>query len=291
MSSQPPRRHSEEFPENYGDFQLISSDGVVFSISRFLLAYVSPVFKDVLELGEESSSGAAEIQLTESSVTLDQLLRFFDPLKDPAPIDTRTMGPLLESARKYQMEGVFKYWEDQMVYRNVVKEIILVSSPLACFALASHFGRHEIARAALRELLRAPSRELQEPISTMVGGEVMYRLLQLRQARLHKMRDRIAQVQRSIQSGTKCGNAHVDVVHSLLELTLQLMDEPSWSTFRRNINAWSECRGTVSSRHILNHEGLLDQGTCILSSADLFNIWKPEIVEEELTLPELSSGL
>ncbi|KAG8814193.1 hypothetical protein FRB91_011121 [Serendipita sp. 411] len=291
MSSQSPRRQSEEFPENYGDFQLISSDGVVFSISRFLLSYVSPVFKDMLELGGEITSGVAEIQLTESSVTLDQLLRFFDPLKDPAPIDTKTMEPLLESARKYQIEGVFKYWEDQMVYRNKQKQITTVYSPLACFALASRFGRHEMTRTALRELLRAPSKELQAPVSTTAESGVMQRLLQLRLARLQKMRDRIAQVQESIQSGTRCGNVHVDVVQSILKLTLQLMDEPSWSTFQRNTSAWGRCDAFTPGRLIRHSEpGLLGQGACILSPTELFNIWKSEILAEELKLPELSSS-
>ncbi|CAG8765690.1 92_t:CDS:2, partial [Acaulospora colombiana] len=38
--------HSKEFPEGYGDFVFKSSDGVIFHFPRFLLAHVSPVFKD-----------------------------------------------------------------------------------------------------------------------------------------------------------------------------------------------------------------------------------------------------
>ncbi|KAG8749790.1 hypothetical protein FRC14_001095 [Serendipita sp. 396] len=287
MSSHPPRRHSEEFPENYGDFQLVSSDGVVFSIPRIFLSHVSPVFRDMLNLGMESPNELAELQLTESSVTLDQLLRFFDPLKDPAPIDTKTVEPLLESARKYQIEHVFKYWEEQMVFRDEAKQIAKVYSPLACLALACHFGRREMTRLALRELLRAPSKDFQTPTRTIIDSGMLSHLFQLRQARLTQMMERIVEVQEGIKKGTRCRNGHLDVVHSFLGLIIQLVDEPSWNTLQRNINSWSECDGWGRS----DHSGILTSSKCILSPIELFEKWKPDILAEESKLPELPSSL
>ncbi|KAG8776076.1 hypothetical protein FRC16_004634, partial [Serendipita sp. 398] len=107
MSSSTPANyvHSPEFPENYGDFRLISSDRVVFSFPRFLLAHVSPVFKDMLEIGTEYPMGQqAELRLAENFTTLDQLLRLLDPTKRPLPIHIDTIEGLLESAQKYQVE-------------------------------------------------------------------------------------------------------------------------------------------------------------------------------------------
>ncbi|KAG8791989.1 hypothetical protein FRC17_008665, partial [Serendipita sp. 399] len=152
QSSQVSLRYSEEFPQGNGDFSLISSDGVVFTISRFLLSHVSPVFEDMLDLGTASSSQAAELQVTEDSETLDQLLRFFDPLKDPAPITLDTIEKFLEAARKYQVERVFKYWEEKMIVRDESNQVVKISAPLTCLALADYFGRREMLRLALREL-------------------------------------------------------------------------------------------------------------------------------------------
>ncbi|KAG8797702.1 hypothetical protein FRC16_008597 [Serendipita sp. 398] len=117
MSSSTPANYvrSPDFPENYGDFRLISSDGVTFSFPRFLLAHVSPVFKDMLEIGTGNPMGQqAELRLAENFTTLDQLLRLLDPTKKPLPIHIDTIEGLLESAQKYQVERVFEYWEEQM---------------------------------------------------------------------------------------------------------------------------------------------------------------------------------
>ncbi|KAG8840579.1 hypothetical protein FRC20_005541, partial [Serendipita sp. 405] len=226
--------------------------------------------------------------LTESSVTLDQLLRFFDPLKDPAPIDTKTVEPLLESARKYQIERIFKYWEEQMVFRNEEKQIAKVYSPLACLVLACHFGRSEMTRIALRELLRAPFKDFQIPTKGVIDTGMMSHLLQLRQARLKQMMDRIVEAQEDMKTGTRCGDGHLYVVHSFLDLIIQLMDEPSWSTLQRNIDSWNECNGWGRSH---NHSGMLASGKCILSPIELFEKWKPDILAEESKLPELPSNL
>ncbi|KAG8796927.1 hypothetical protein FRC17_007904, partial [Serendipita sp. 399] len=105
------RRYSEEFPAGYGDFNLVSSDGVVFSISRTFLSYVSPIFRDMLELGHNE----IELQVVEGSKILDQFLRFFDPLKNLLHIEWETVDALLEAARKYQVERIFTYWEQQVL--------------------------------------------------------------------------------------------------------------------------------------------------------------------------------
>jgi hypothetical protein len=44
--------YSKEFPEGYGDFEFKSKDGVIFHFPRFLLSHVSPVFKDMFQLGD-----------------------------------------------------------------------------------------------------------------------------------------------------------------------------------------------------------------------------------------------
>jgi hypothetical protein len=83
---------------------LKSSDGVVFYVSRFLLAYTSPVFKDILALGPKNSTETMKnpLQFTEDEETLDLLFRHIDPTLPNLPLDKHMIPQLLEAARKYQ---------------------------------------------------------------------------------------------------------------------------------------------------------------------------------------------
>ncbi|KAG8854228.1 hypothetical protein FRB91_003879 [Serendipita sp. 411] len=158
---------------------------------------------------------------------------------------------------------------------------------MTCLVLANHFGRHHMTRLALRELLQAPSKDLQTPINIMVTSGLISHLLQLRQARLEKMRNRIIQVEDYITSVPGCGNGHWGVLHSIVKLVFELQDEPSWRTLQRNVNSWRECNHAIKFGNV----GMLGTTRCILSPADLFNVWKPKLLAEESELPELPSSL
>ncbi|KAG8796928.1 hypothetical protein FRC17_007905 [Serendipita sp. 399] len=274
MSSPSTRLYSSEFPEGYGDFSLISSDGMVFSISSTLLSDASLVFKDMLELGRKE---VPELALAENSKTLEELLLYFEPLKKPLHINWDTIEGLLESARKYQVERVFKCWEREM--KVSVGEEVKIINPLACLALACQFGRYEMARLALRELIRAPSNELYAPIKTAVDGRVMLQLLHLRQVRLQKMKDRLLGFKEHLNKGAGCKGDHPDILNGMLGVALELMNEPSWSTLERNMDAWRECDECTWST-----DGMPPWTS---SSDELFNSWRSQILADELELPEL----
>jgi hypothetical protein len=142
---------SKAFYEGYGDFALQSSDGVIFHISRFLLAYASPVFEDMFNLAAgnghrmsiSSMSMADEVDthqihassnamgsegilvakehksqaviLTENATTLDLLFRHIDPKQTPHPLRENTIRQLLEAARKYQLSSVSTWFENEVM--------------------------------------------------------------------------------------------------------------------------------------------------------------------------------
>ncbi|KAG8823656.1 hypothetical protein FRB91_010890 [Serendipita sp. 411] len=271
MSSPTDHVQSKEFPENYGDLRLVSSDGVVFSFHRMFLSHVSPVFKDMLEIGT-----GQELCLTEDSTALDQLLHLLDPAKNPRPVHINTIEGLLGAAEKYQIERVFEYWENQMTARDTTMKFIGIRHPMASFFLAGHFGRNEFASLALREVLRAPDTELDLPTLRRftVDHKVITQLTRLRQERSRKLIDHIYNHQKTIFIPTDCctRQALLMMGANTIPLVLQLIKEPSWNSFERNIDIWPGCP-VYNSGH---HKG----------SRVTFESWKKEILEEEMALPE-----
>ncbi|CAG7850761.1 SubName: Full=Uncharacterized protein {ECO:0000313/EMBL:CCA78026.1} [Serendipita indica DSM 11827] len=157
-------RRSDEFPQGYGDVELISSDKVIFSFHRYLLCHCSPIFKDMFVVGTSKSPTNDSIPyviLSEDSATLDALLRFFDPEKEPLPMNNETIVGLLEAARKYQVPRVMKWWEREMQIDLVATQKAKLQHPMLCLVLADRYGVRNVARVAARELIKAPADELQ----------------------------------------------------------------------------------------------------------------------------------
>lgn len=119
---------SSEFPEDYGDAKLKSSDGVLFHFPSFLLSYVSPV---------------------ESYATLECLLRHIDPLKDTPPLDWNRVEGLLAAAEKYQITSVFRWFEREAALALTTGRAPDLPNPVFCLALATRYDLNTTARLAL----------------------------------------------------------------------------------------------------------------------------------------------
>ncbi|PVG01572.1 hypothetical protein CPB86DRAFT_79541 [Serendipita vermifera] len=107
-------QYSTEFPSEYGDFELQSSDGIAFSFPRGILGHISPVFKDMFSIGISNDSNSQQpLLLTEDSKTITEFLIYIDPLKDHPGFSINSVMPLLEAATKYQVPKIidsFKKW-------------------------------------------------------------------------------------------------------------------------------------------------------------------------------------
>jgi hypothetical protein len=104
-------QYSSDFPSGYGDFELKSSDNVIFSFPCGLLAHVSPIFKDMFALGDPNQK--EPLPLTENAEAIRQFLLYIDPLKESPKLTTGSMTAFVEVAKKYQvpmMLEAFKKW-------------------------------------------------------------------------------------------------------------------------------------------------------------------------------------
>ncbi|CAG7854556.1 SubName: Full=Uncharacterized protein {ECO:0000313/EMBL:CCA74502.1} [Serendipita indica DSM 11827] len=251
-------RRSKTFFEGYGDFELQSSDGVVFQISRFLLAYSSPVFSDMFSLASPSKIKAEEgeeisdrspnsqpIQVTEDALTLDLLLRHIDPRKNPAPLNEATISNLLEAARKYQLSTVMAWFETECVkYAEHPNKpnpgtSLMAHNPLMVLALASEYDLPIIASQAISTLITSDSTLLYKDVNIPLP---LYRYVQcLREERVNWFIARIGIIANKLYRGKPvapsicaCHNTRTGWIHALTEVVLRT---PKWANFESEIRS------------------------------------------------------
>jgi hypothetical protein len=79
-SQTPTLRISKDFPEGYGDILLQSSDADIFHFSSFLLAYSSPVLKDMFELAAKATEDVCGQKQTPQPKQRDPVLLWEDAI-------------------------------------------------------------------------------------------------------------------------------------------------------------------------------------------------------------------
>lgn len=246
-----PLRPSKVFCEGYGDFALQSSDGVVFYISSFLLAYASPVFGDMFNLGprpiQSDQNDARDdialqptppVQLSEDAFTLDLLLRHIDPKQIPAPIGEH-VGKLLEVARKYQLGTIMLWFEtESMKYvehpNNPTPGQSLMSyNPLLVLSLATEYDLRNLAQQAACAIIIGEASLLQKNVDIRL--DIYRHVCALREARIQWYVERIGVIAsklhrgKPVQPGTcPCSNTRSSWIHKLHEAVLKT---PKWSVF------------------------------------------------------------
>ncbi|KIP09417.1 hypothetical protein PHLGIDRAFT_126305 [Phlebiopsis gigantea 11061_1 CR5-6] len=120
----------------------ISSDNVLFHVSKDILVEASPFFRDMLSLQQPSGSEMQDvIPFPEDSIILQILLQLCFDLVQPAAKDIPTICRVLDAARKYQLRDA----------REAAKNWIwshVNSSPLEVYAFACRYDLEEEAAAA-----------------------------------------------------------------------------------------------------------------------------------------------
>ncbi|PVF96037.1 hypothetical protein CPB86DRAFT_737705 [Serendipita vermifera] len=236
---------SSEFPEDYGDAKLKSSDGVLFHFPSFLLSYVSPVFGDMYQLGE-SAKNEEILSLTESYATLECLLRHIDPLKDTPPLDWNRVEGLLAAAEKYQITSVFRWFEREAALALTAGRAPDLPNPVFCLALATRYDLNTTARLALRQLIKCPVSEIR--MTPYLDGRLFEHLLRLRTARAQWL----AMVVLNCDGHKRQCWIHPDRFWAQNAIQA-VIHEPSWaalvSSIENELVKDCQCRGPQSSTY------------------------------------------
>ncbi|PVG00433.1 hypothetical protein CPB86DRAFT_871952 [Serendipita vermifera] len=274
---------SKRFPKVYGDFAIQSNDGIVCYFPRYLLAYMSPVFKDMMEIGLNNdvsdSEGPPPLKVTEASTTLEEFLSHLDPKTVELSFNEDTVQDLLAAAHKYQVEAILDRFEKDMT------------------RLQSKFPLHmHTAREACRILTGCPS-SLLEHDSINLSFKGYRHLIRLRKDRVkifqayierltqHKVQ-RVTQYDRNGRPTTydlvtdsnikTCILCSIEYASWIVSITEAINQSPCWDSF------WS------------SYQRKYDCGTCKTSLADRFDgeieQWRTASLQKEEELPEWPFG-
>ncbi|KAG9227084.1 hypothetical protein CCMSSC00406_0008284 [Pleurotus cornucopiae] len=103
---------SEPFIGGHGDIILCSRDGVDFQVYKVIMVVASPFFRDMFSLPDSPGrnvyqGGKPVIDMQETSLTLDNLLRFCYPIENPKVSDRKAFQKVMAAADKFRMEFLF----------------------------------------------------------------------------------------------------------------------------------------------------------------------------------------
>ncbi|KAI0642179.1 hypothetical protein C8Q79DRAFT_1013478 [Trametes meyenii] len=147
------RTASSPFDDPSTDTILRTADNVGFHVWRGILKEASSTFADMFSFPQSPSSesrpdgDALAIPVTEHSSALEPLLRLCYPVPDPTFSSFAELKPVLEVARKYQMD-----YPMQLLLRHLL--VFAVDAPLQAYAVALQLGAADVARAAAKLYLR-----------------------------------------------------------------------------------------------------------------------------------------
>ncbi|KAK7677185.1 hypothetical protein QCA50_019894 [Cerrena zonata] len=131
------------FDDESADTILRTSDEVDFRVFRVVLSLASPFFRTLFSLKQPSKDNELLpiIPVSESSRSLEPLLRICYPIPDPEVPDVPNVGDVLEAALKYEME------QATLIMKKALREAIR-TEPLQVFAVACRLNLEEEALTA-----------------------------------------------------------------------------------------------------------------------------------------------
>ncbi|PVF99426.1 hypothetical protein CPB86DRAFT_731469 [Serendipita vermifera] len=298
---QPITRVSKTFCEGYGDFALQSCDEIVFYISRFLLAYTSPVFRDMFDLGgtiemfesiqvtegmdiSDAKREVKPIQVSEDAHTLDLILRHIDPKQVAAPINEATIEKLLEAARKYQLPTIMAWFSAEAMKHvehpnnPIPGRSLMARNPLLVLSLATEYEMPILAQQAVCAIVTGEVSLLQKDVNIRL--DIYRRVYALREERINWFLALIGSIAGKVYRGKPvmpavcqiCLSTRSAWVHKLMETVLHA---PKWKSFEQEV--FSPARRCKP--------GCGDWGPQV--QEDML-VWAHEAVQKEAELPTLA---
>lgn len=239
-------RSSALFPPGYGDFVLISNDGVAFHVPSFLLSHASGFFRDLFALPNPPYHTISKrLQVKENEEDLSLLLRCIDPNKAKPEIHMATIGKLLEGARFYQILSIFHWFNDAIRDRN-----LLVEHPMLILGLAFQLGLENTVRVAINELIECHISKWDVEVELDIPYRVIQYCRSMRDKRFREYNELIEKLSDFELSNTHrpkdttmevCMSCSVERAKWIQKMMLTAMDHPKWSVFKEVYEDVEEC--------------------------------------------------
>lgn len=282
------------FPEGYGDFALESQDGVICYFPSQILGHMSPVFKDMITLGDNGPrTSAPPVKLTESVKTLELFLTHLDPNLTKASIDKETIADLLEAAHKYQVNTIMHWFDLEATTQRTRRGMVVASDEFAinypgeALSLATRYGLVETVRLSLRELCNSDSQRLLDHVPAL-GISIYLKVQRLRETRIKRYQNWVGVMTKARPDPTKertisskpyfaiqsdgyytCNKCVAQRAYWTGEMLKAVHSEPVWTSFIRAYETDSKCCFAWSDYF-----------------RDMLPEWEAEALREEAKLPE-----
>lgn len=287
------------FPAGYGDLKLQSSDGVIFYFSGFLLAYSSPIFKDMFEVVAKSNANQNQppqpnaknetLVLTEDAATVCSLLLHIDPTKMPFPISMATINKLLDAGRKYQLPTVLQWFEREVTRGEICQEKsdnnqnLIEEDPLLVLSLALEYEMKQLIPKAILAAVNGGPMEESDSWVDIKYYRLIHRLRQKRVEKYLVLIEGLCNLEEPSESDEgeegysppkmfhtcSCGMTRADWI---LALTRSILKRPRWKSFLAAIESHDYCSVIWSTN---------------FRSKVAYESTRDELCREEQNLPEL----
>jgi hypothetical protein len=178
----------------------------------------------------------------------------------PLRIDTETIKPLLEAARKYQLPTILQWFErevtnvDASQAKPCERKPLIEKDPLFVLSLATEYGSEELVPKAI---LAAANGRPMEKIDDLVDIK-HYRLIHLlRQKKIETyfaLIQELAKLNVSTES-YRCSSCGTTYSTWLIRVTKAILEEPRWECFIDAIESHDNCSAKWSGKfksHVWN---------------------------------------
>ncbi|KZS91938.1 hypothetical protein SISNIDRAFT_467184 [Sistotremastrum niveocremeum HHB9708] len=202
-----------DFDNAKGDAELIlfSSDQFPFFVHKWPLAMSSPIFSDMLTIGDhhpkdrtthDAHGGLLSVQLMETGETLEALLRVIYPLPNPAINTIELLSSLTDAAVKYDVGAAISY-----VRSLLLEDRFLSQWPLRVYAIAKRYSFSDVEDAALKKCYGLDLGEpwlLSYPETKNLGALDLHKLIVFKQKRTKEAIAKLPKFQMNIKKCRVC---------------------------------------------------------------------------------------
>ncbi|PVG01573.1 hypothetical protein CPB86DRAFT_870997 [Serendipita vermifera] len=180
-----PIKFSDDYPPGSWDFDIQSSDNVIFSFPRSILSYVSPIFKDMFAVGDANvGSNRNPLVVTEDAATLTLFLLFIDPLKESPDLTKETIVPFLEVMNKYQVPQIQERFEKMALGQDGLLQGIYAQEPLLVLSIAERFNWPRIGSFAMQYAAKAHKDRVPTAIKYPLSSTTLMQIMEVRTQRV-----------------------------------------------------------------------------------------------------------
>lgn len=232
---------STYFPKGYGDLHIQSADDVSLYIPRYLIGHVSPVFKDMFDIGPAANGEEEDtVRLVEDAQTLENLFRYVDPNVDKPTMEVNELWNVVAAARKYGMDGTVKRLRDALTAPMIVKESLhsnlVMMHPLPVAVLAYTFDFHEETRLALREMTRMHIDALiKNQQKCVIPSNLFQHILSLRRGRVAWFKSKVKYIYMWTNAKADCPQCLRYRAYQVHDTMVKVDDHPVFEVFKTEL--------------------------------------------------------